>query len=326
VHAALAHGVTVHGAHLAVPSQAGISEKRAHYRVGDHVYAELIDGPTTNWVKASISGPGNEPGTYNVHTWVGPAKRRELHNVSIELLRDARPLERLEQLQRKLEEEVVQKAAEHEQELRRQRKAAETAARQRAQEEAERRAHEQHEAAERAEHERKAMEKVAAEAALQELERAKERERTRRRELRAKWEAVKAAKHKASELREAFDLLSSEAARETKALLEQQAALRGQATAAVEDNADSTIHVVIRSADGRETSIGLARTTPLRVLMHSACRRFNCDAGKTRFTVDGAVISETDTVGRLGLANHDVVKVWPSLGSLSLLQRNDATL
>lgn len=291
------------------------------WQVGDHVLMEFIDGiDRGSWVKGSVTGKGQDEGTYNVHLWFGPMRRRERANVPVELLRNANSLEQREAAEKKaLEEAERQRAMEA---LRRQfeaeaqriakeeadqkeaiRKAAEEAALKAAEEsEAKRRSQDE---------ERKKFEEEAALRHQMELEAQAKVEALAKRKamLKAKWEAVKAAKLKASDEESALATLQPREVMNARLKTQLRASLKSKGQANQQTYNTARVAFRVRDARGMEAIFHLRRKMPLKVMMVVACERLGLDKTKASFYHKGAKVEPTDTVGRLGVKTNDILQV-----------------
>uniref|UniRef100_A0A7S0AJC2 Ubiquitin-like domain-containing protein n=1 Tax=Pyrodinium bahamense TaxID=73915 RepID=A0A7S0AJC2_9DINO len=268
---------------------------RAAFAPGDHVLVQLEDWPErsdgSSMVKGSVTGKGAKAGSYNVHLWVGPPRRREMLDVPGERLMDARAAEEAEAAKEAEREEAERKAEAERAEA--ERKA-----------EAERREAERKAEVERQEAERKAEEEAKLEAARlaeeeeQARRQAEEEALARRASVHAKWEAVKAARLKDAGAEDAplevqQDVLRSEKFKEQ---------LRAKA-------AEAHVKFVVKDPWGNEAAFDLAKKLPFNTVMGAACERLGLQKERARFSYRGKVVHPSDTIWVLDLGDHDVVMV-----------------
>jgi len=288
-----------------------------HFRVGDHVLVQSVRGPDVgSWVKGSITGDGLHKDSYDVHVWAGSPLHRSRASVPLELLRNATLGERREAAELRALEAAERRAA-----ALARRKALAEEARRKAEEEAQRRAEEKRrkeeaiQEAARQEAQRKAAaaaaqrEAAAKQAAeleakrkVQEEKLAKER---RQAALKARTESKRAEKLRAEEAE--FQQLRTPAEREAwmEAKLRREMQAKGRMNR--EAYAKARVQVFVRDLWGKEVQYVVRRTAPMKAVKRLACERFSLDCDSARFSWDGRVIEDSDTVGRLGMAKGSVI-------------------
>mmetsp|Transcript_103826 Transcript_103826/g.293604 ORF Transcript_103826/g.293604 Transcript_103826/m.293604 type:complete len:356 (-) Transcript_103826:63-1130(-) len=288
------------------------------WQVGDHVLVEKEEGSGKVWVKGSIEGKGADSGSYNVHLWVGNPRHRDLTNVPVDRLVDARAVEQIEAEQARAQELDERREAQEKERLRREQ-----------QEQAEREAKEKLrlEEEQRREYERQLAEQEAAAERKNEEERLKYAESFSRDQAQkedekhqlqlTKLKAARREKAKAGRDRPALGQELERLETELKQKEKQKAEADEKKKKVSYKNAK--VRLRVRDTSGREAQFDVPRTKPMKVMMHVAAERLGLDPPRSNFFVQdsrilpsdtvGHRILPSDTLGQLKMKNNDVILV-----------------